>query len=72
MEEKHLVGSAESLVGEIPDAGVAARRVALFGREDGKFLVGGDQGLGEDLGRRRAAVTLGVEVREGVAPGTIL
>lgn len=44
--------------------------VALFGREDGELLVGGDEDTLESLGARRAAVAFGVEIRDGVAPGT--
>lgn len=72
VEEKDLVGSAEAFVGDVLGAGEAARAVAFFSRENSELLVGGDQSVGEDLWRRCAAITLGVEVREGGAPGAVV
>lgn len=65
VEEEDLVGAGKALVGDVFCAGEAAGLVTLFAREDGEFLVGGDLGVGEDLGGGGAAVALGVEVGEG-------
>jgi hypothetical protein len=70
VEEEDFVAAGEALVGNVRNARVAARLVALFAAKDGKFLVGWDEDALQGLGVGRAAVTIGIEVRDGVAPDT--
>jgi hypothetical protein len=70
-EEEDLVGAGEALVGDVLGTGETASLVARLAGPDGELLVALEEAGLEDLGLGAAAGTLGVQVREGVAPGAV-